>query len=167
MDRPLVALRGIALGIALLSAALYAAWGMSLGGREVYLADGLRSIQQRESLIEGRRLLFRSMEVTQDIIDHLIEGCLSLTDAVAAFRDEIESRPPFLQPPIYFHEWNLDPEERYRLRLLFRIKNQLEGDPRREEVLMRLQAELDVYRAARARSDIPETPKWQAVAVSH
>jgi hypothetical protein len=166
MDKPLGAIRGIALGIALLGVTLYAAWGMSLGGRSDSFADCLRSIQQHESLIQDKAVLFRSIKVSQDITDRLVDGHLSLTDAVAALRDEIENRPTYLQPPLYIQDRNIPPEERYMRQLLIRITNQLQDDPRQEEVLTRLRAELRAYRAARTRPVANDAPKSRAVAAS-
>jgi hypothetical protein len=161
MVKSLTTLQGITLGAALLTAVLYAAWETASEGPRISLADYLCTLQQTENIIDDRAVLDQSIAVNRDIYDRLLEGQLSLAEAAAALREEIESRPAHLQPPIYLHERNVPPPERYMLRLLHRMEFQLADDPRRGEVLTRLRGEWQAYCAARVRAvptDAPDRP---------
>jgi hypothetical protein len=165
MDKPLGAIQGIVLVIAVPIVALYAAWKMPLGGRANTWADYLRSIRQREGLVEDRVVLSQSIEAGHDIADRLFDRRLSLREAAAAMRDEIESRPEHLRPPLYPYERKVPREELYMLQFLIRAENNLHGDPRQGEVLKRLRAELQAYRAARTQAVSGASPKLQAATV--
>ena len=166
MVKSLSALQGIALGVALLMAVLYAGWKMASDGPPVSLADCLRTFLQTESICEDRVVLYRSIAVNEDIYKRLIEGRLSLAEAAAALREEIESRPAHLQPPIFPYERKLLPEDRYMLRLLARVEFELSDDPRRDEVVSRVRGEYRAYRSARTPLAPAEAPSYPALATA-
>jgi hypothetical protein len=158
MDKPLGALRGLLIGTAMLAAALYAVSVLPGVGGAQYLAAYLRTVWERERIEEDKTVIFRTAQLRKEIIARLVQGSLSLQEAADAVRDDFESRPERLRP---CYPPDVPPEERYPRTVLAWVQIDLSDDPRRDEVLKRLRAELRANRVARARSVPADTPRSQ------
>ncbi len=100
---------------------------------------------QRGSQLEADNALFLNLNIENDkIITQLIEGRLSLCAAADAMRAVHENKPARLcvwddRPP------EQSVEEYFVRRTIRWVEAALVDDPRRDAVLMRLQAELDDF----------------------
>jgi hypothetical protein len=148
---------GVLLGIALLAVALAAVFVLSCGGGMDSVTAYIHTIREHEWINEDGTMLYRRMEVRQHMLTRLIEGELSLREAANALIDEYKRQPERLRLPA-FHRWlHVTEEERHMQVLLLQVEDRLENDPRRDQVLKRLRAELQAYQDARSRSP-PTSP---------
>ena len=121
----------------------------SPGKPRLTLTDWLREERLRPQLEADAAILSRSVDEDIKITAELIEGRLSLCAAADALRALHESKPAHLRikedrPP----EQSV---EEYFVRRAFRgAELDLKGDPHRDAILARLQAELDDYLYAQA-----------------
>jgi hypothetical protein len=115
--------------------------------RELTLADLLHQGQRGSQLNADMTIMSRINDKNRAIIAALIEGRLSLRAAAAAMREVGESKPAYLR----IDEERLPEqavEEHYVRRAFKWADKTLMDDPRRDAVLIRLQAELDDYLCA-------------------
>src|SRR5579871_933217 len=143
MDKPLSTIRWFLTAVMLLIVALYAASTMSNDPGSYSLSDYLQTLRQGERMRGDKGILEQSVETSQSIIDGLIAGRLSLPQGAIALREELESRPEHLRPHLELYFRNRPEQERYMRQLLIRVGNELQGDPRRDQVLERLGKELE------------------------
>jgi hypothetical protein len=141
MDKPLDTIRLLVMAVFLLAGAVYAVSLSSLGGGAECLAEYVRSQWDYQRLDEERRLLDRSCAAKLDILADAIEGRLRLPEAAAALRAENEARPAHLRPGIFPFP-GMSMEESYMRHVLFRAGVILADDSRRDEILKRMDAEL-------------------------
>ncbi len=158
MDKPLRTFWGLLIGIIMLAAGLYAVSVLPGVGVAEHLAAYVRALWQRECLIEDQAVIFRTSALRKDIVARLIQGRLSLREASEALWDEMEGRPKHLRPgyvgpnPIQLDD--------YTRTVLAWVEVDLEGDPRRDEILNRLRAEMRANQEAGhlAPADTPRHP---------
>ncbi|HEY7155917.1 MAG TPA: hypothetical protein VH575_18280 [Gemmataceae bacterium] len=123
-----------------------------LGMRNLTLSDWLREEQRKPQLEADVAIIFHINDENRKITDDLIEGRLSLRAAAKAMRAVCESKPARLCVPADDPPPEQSVEE-YFVRRAFRgaeITLRMMDDPCRDEVLARLQAELEDYLYAQA-----------------
>jgi hypothetical protein len=163
MDKPLVTLRGLLIGMAVLAATLYATAVLPGFGGAHYLAAYLRAVWDRERIEEDKAMLLRTTQLRKDILSGLIQGSLSLQAASDALREDFESRPERLRP---CYPPDCPQLRGYTLTVLAWVESELEDDPRRDTILTRLRAEFRANQEARDRPKPAEAPRPQIATVT-
>jgi hypothetical protein len=131
---------------------LFAGTGAVSGGE---MGAWLREARRRERLSAANGELMRSVEAAQDIVDALAEGRMSLREAARELREEREGRPGLLLPsPTALPEAAI--EESYLRSAVEEARLLLEGQPRQQEVMRRLQEELQI-----CLDELPRRPQTQ------
>jgi hypothetical protein len=144
---------------ALLGVGLYAGLALFPGGparpRSFRDVDPAAEAVRTERLDAQHEALGHCLAVRAQVHADLAEGRLTLREAVALLREEDAGR----RPPLMHVRINLfpgrDDEERWCRAAIFYVQSTLEGDPRRDAVVARLDAELqDVLAASGGRQPL-------------
>ena len=115
--------------------------GQTGRGTASAVTDWLHEVE-RSNRIDADRSEFRHYYAVNDVINcDLIEGRVSLREAVAAMRAEQEDRPPGYPSPVEGFPGR-SVEERYMRLAILRTSNRLGQSSRKGEVLQHLHAEL-------------------------
>jgi hypothetical protein len=142
----------VACAAAVLGVGLYAGLALVPGGparpRSFRDVDPAAEAVRAERLAAQHEALGRCVAFREQVHADLAEGRLALREAVALLREEDAGR----RPPVMHVRIDLfpgrDDEERWCRSAIFYVQSTLEGDPRRDAVVARLDAELQGVLAA-------------------
>src|SRR5690242_17862075 len=113
--------------------------------------DGRAEVERRRRLEADWEHIDRRLDLGRSLAAALTEGCLTLAEAVEAWRAEDESSPPRLRLHVELFPGKTG-EERYARSVLAHVRAYLNGDPRAPATLARLEQEL---RSPSAAPDLP------------